>query len=247
MHMMIAGLLASTVAGLATGLGALPGLWLRHASDRLLDSMLGFAAGVMVAAAVFSLLLPALQLGGLWGVIAGFVCGSLFVDFLDRVIPHTHFIQGREGPAGRLRRIWLLILAMTIHNIPEGLSVGVSFGVDNPSTSMLLATAIGLQNMPEGLAVALPLIREGYGKGRAVMYATLSGLVEPVAGVVGVLAVAMSSALLPFSLAFAAGAMLYVVFDEIIPESHGRGYHKEATFGAILGFVVMMTLDNIFS
>jgi ZIP family zinc transporter len=112
---------------------------------------------------------------------------------------------------------------------------------------MLLTTAIGLQNMPEGLAVALPLIREGYGNGRAVVYATLSGLVEPLAGLVGVLAVTASSVLLPFSLAFAAGAMLYVVFDEIVPESHGRGYHQEATFGAMLGFVVMMALDNIFS
>ena len=247
MHIIMVGFLASAAAGLATGVGALPSLWLRGASDRLLDSMLGFAAGIMVAASVFSLLVPALQLGSIGSAVVGLVCGSLFVDFLDRMIPHTHFVQGREGPAGRLRRIWLLIMAITIHNIPEGLSVGVSFGIENPATGMLLATAMGLQNIPEGLAVALPLIREGYGRGQAVVYATLSGLVEPLAGLIGVLAVATISALLPFSLAFAAGAMLYVVFDEIVPESHGRGYHREATFGAMLGFAVMMTLDNIFS
>lgn len=237
----------SLAAGLATGVGALPALVVKRASERVMDSMLGFAAGVMLAATAFSLLIPAIDEGGIWVTVIGLAVGVAFLDLMDRSIPHIHFISGPEGPPSHLRRIWLLVLAITIHNFPEGLSVGVSFGTEDMAAGTVLAIAIGLQNMPEGLAVALPLIREGYTQGRAVWYATLTGLVEPVAGLLGVSLVIIFAPLLPLGLAFAAGAMLYVVADEIIPESHRRGHEKEATFGTVVGFGLMMALDNLFA
>lgn len=209
--------------------------------------MLGFAAGVMIAASAFSLIVPALAHGGLWITVCGIVIGCVFLELLDQFIPHLHVVCGLEGRTSSLRRVWLLVLAISIHNFPEGLSVGVSFGLEDFTTGTLLATAMGLQNMPEGLAVALPLIREGYSRKRAVAYATLSGLVEPLAGLLGVLIVTWATMLLPVGLAFAAGAMLYVVFDEMIPESHSRGHHREATFGGLAGFLLMMVLDNLFT
>ncbi|MGE0679517.1 MAG: ZIP family metal transporter [Candidatus Binatia bacterium] len=247
MDTITAGFLASLAAGAATGVGALPSLFLRGTSERVMDTMLGFAAGVMIAASAFSLIVPALALGGLWITVCGIIIGCVFLELLDRFIPHLHVVRGPEGGASSLHRVWLLILAITIHNFPEGLSVGVSFGLENSTTGALLATAIGLQNMPEGLAVALPLIREGYSRKRAVAYATLSGLVEPIAGLLGVVVVSWAAALLPVGLAFAAGAMLYVVFDEVIPESHSRGHHREATLGGMTGFLIMMVLDNLFT
>ncbi len=247
------GILATLGTGLATGVGALPVLLTPRVSERLLDAMLGFAAGVMLAATAFSLLLPAMEIGsdfwGSWGiavVLAALLLGAIFLALMDRMIPHLHFIAGPEGPSSRLRRIWLFILAITLHNFPEGLAVGVGFGSERAQEALALTIAIALQNMPEGLAVALPLLREGYSRPRALAYATLSGLAEPVAGVLGVLAVQLARPLLPPALAFAAGAMLFVVSDEIIPETHRRGYQREGTFGVVVGFMVMMFLDNVF-
>jgi ZIP family zinc transporter len=145
-----------------------------------------------------------------------------------------------------LRRIWLLILAITLHNFPEGLAVGIAFGTGDIPTGTVLAIAIALQNMPEGLAVALPLVREGFSRRRALGYATLSGMAEPIAGLLGVVAVQYMKPILPFGLAFAAGAMLFVVSDEMIPETHRRGHERVGTAGVILGFVLMMFLDNLF-
>ncbi|MGQ9628914.1 MAG: ZIP family metal transporter [bacterium] len=241
------GFLATIATGLATGVGALPVLFTKNVSDRLLDGMLGFAAGVMLAATAFSLIVPAIELGGIWITIIGLVAGAIFLSLMDKIIPHIHFIKGVEGPSSRVRRIWLLIFAITLHNFPEGLAVGVGFGSESVSVAVALAIAIGLQNMPEGLAVALPLVREGYGRGKALWYATASGLAEPIAGIIGVVAVQIMRPVLPFGLAFAAGAMLFVVSDEIIPETHSRGFEREGTFGVIIGFAVMMLLDNVFS
>ena len=240
------GFLATIGTGLATGLGAVPVLFIKGISERLLDAMLGFAAGVMLAATAFSLLVPAIELGGIWAAILGLAIGALFLDAMDRIIPHVHFVACAEGPSSALRRIWLLILAITLHNFPEGLAVGVGFGSGDMGAAVVLAMAIALQNMPEGLAVALPLVREGYSRGRALWYATLSGLAEPIAGLFGVVAVTIARPMLPFGLAFAAGAMLFVVSDEIIPETHRRGYEREGTFGVVVGFLVMMLLDNLF-
>jgi ZIP family zinc transporter len=241
-------LIASLLAGLATGLGGVPLLfWRKDVPRRLSDLMLGFAAGVMLAATAFSLLVPALEQGGLIPGVGGVVVGALFLYALDRLVPHVHPALGRqEGLNSTVARVWLLILAITIHNFPEGFSVGVVMGTGDVQAGLGLALAMALQNIPEGLAVAAPLVREGYSKGRALLYAALSGLAEPVAGTLGALAVQSIARVLPWALAFAAGAMLYVVSDEMIPESHREGYEVEATLGFIAGFVVMMALDNAF-
>lgn len=239
------GFLVSVAAGLATGLGAIPVLFIKHAPQRLLDAMLGFAAGIMLAATAFSLLIPSIEIGGVWVAVVGFVLGALFLALLDRMVPHLHFISGLEGLSSNISRIWLLIFAIAIHNLPEGLSVGISFGTGNIGLATAIAIAIGIQNMPEGLAVALPLVREGYTRKRALWYATLIGLVQPIGALVGVSAAVMARPVLPYGLAFAAGAMLYVILDEMIPESHRKGHEREATFGGIAGFVLMMALDAI--
>jgi ZIP family zinc transporter len=241
------GSMASLLAGLATGAGALPVLFTKRISDRLLDVMLGFAAGVMLAATSFSLLVPSIDLGGPWIAVFGLLLGAVVLHLIDRFIPHFSPAFGIEGPPSKLSRTWLFILAITIHNFPEGLAVGVSFGSGDIAAGLVIATAIGLQNMPEGLAVALPLVREGYSRRKALWYGTLTGLVEPLGGLLGAAMVAISRPLLPWGLAFAAGAMLFVIADEMIPESHKKGYEREATFGLIAGFVIMMLLDVIFS
>ncbi len=251
----LAGLLASLLAGLATGVGALPIFLLRGVGVRVQDMMLGFGAGVMLAAAFFSLLNPALAEGtARFGgaplaavvVIAGFLSGGLVFYGADRWLPHEHFIIGPEGAdPHKLRRIWLFVIAITIHNFPEGLSVGVGFGSGNSGSGLALAIGIGLQNMPEGLVVALALVAEGYRRGQAFLVALLTGLVEPVGGLLGAGVVTVAGMLLPWMLALAAGAMIYVISDEIIPETHRKGFQKEATGGVMVGFVVMMFLDVV--
>ncbi|MCX7855020.1 MAG: ZIP family metal transporter [Anaerolineae bacterium] len=243
-NFILMGIMGTVLTGFATGVGALPVLFTRRVPERALDALLGFAAGVMLAATAFSLIVPAIDLGGIGPTVGGILIGALFLAFLDHALPHTHFIKGAEGPASHLRRVWLLIIAITLHNFPEGLAVGVGFGSGRLSEALALMVAIGLQNMPEGLAVALPLIRERWPRGRALLYAFGSGMAEPIAGLLGVLAVTWMHALLPWGLAFAAGAMLYVVSDEIIPETHSRGFEMEGTWGVIVGFLVMMVLDN---
>ena len=245
-EVILLGSVASLAAGLATGAGALPVLFTEKVSDRLLDVMLGFSAGVMLAATSFSLIIPAIDLSGPWVAVFGVVLGAFVLHLLDRFLPQFHPVFGTEGPPSGLPRIWLFILAITIHNFPEGLAVGVSFGTGDIAGGLVIALAIGLQNMPEGLAVALPLVREKWPRGKALTYAFGSGLAEPIAGVLGVLAVTLMHPLLPWGLAFAAGAMIYVVSDEIIPETHSRGYELEGTWGVIIGFIIMMFLDNVF-
>lgn len=241
------GIVASSATGLATAVGALPVLLpIKRISDKFLDAMLGFAAGVMLAATAFSLLIPAIELSSVWTASMGIIIGAALLAAMDHIIPHIHFISGPEGPKSNLRRIWLLMLAITLHNFPEGLSVGIAFGGKDYKTATALSLAIGLQNMPEGLAVALPLLREGYGQWRALFYAFLSGVAEPIAGAIGVIAVTFMQPLYPFGLAFAAGAMLYVVSEEMIPETHRHGYEKVGTWGIVIGFIIMMILDNLF-
>lgn len=248
-NIILIGLLASLGAGLATGAGALPIFVTRSVSQKVLDGMLGFAAGVMLAATSFSLVIPAIEYGGggaRGALIAalGIMLGGVFLDLIDKFTPHLHFISGPEGMKSHLRKIWLFVLAITIHNFPEGLAVGVGFGDGNIANGMSLAIGIGLQNMPEGLAVALPLLRERYSPAQAFWIALLTGLVEPVGGLVGVGLVQIARPVLPLALAFAAGAMLFVISDEIIPETHGRGFERVATYAVLIGFVLMMFLDN---
>lgn len=246
-NIILIGTVASLAAGLATGVGSLPVLFTKRVSDRLLDIMLGFSAGVMLAATSFSLIVPAIDLSGPWIAVLGIVLGALVLHLVDRFIPHFHPALGAEGPSSKMSRVWLFVIAIAIHNFPEGLAVGVSFGSGDAAAGIVVAMAIGLQNMPEGLAVSLPLLREGYSRRRSLWYGTLTGLVEPVGGLLGVALVSIFHPILPWALAFAAGAMLFVVSDEIIPESHRKGFEREATFGLIAGFVIMMALDCLFT
>lgn len=238
---------ASLAAGLATGLGALPVFFTKNASPKLLDGLLGFSAGIMLGATSFSLVLPSIQLGGVWIAALGVVLGGAFLSLANRLIPHLHTFSGPEGPPLSLSRVWLFVLAITIHNFPEGMSVGVGFGKGDPLEGLGLAMGIGFQNIPEGMAVAFALLREGYSSLRALGYATLTGLVEPIGGLIGVSIVTLAQSLLPWGLAFAGGAMLFVISNEIIPETHRRGNPLEATSGVLLGFVVMTVFDNLFT
>ena len=229
---------------------------------KLLDSMLGFAAGVMIAASFWSLLLPAIDLseGGAlpkWvPPVIGFLAGGVFLRLLDKVLPHLHpgmKMSEAEGVHTSWRRSVLLVSAITLHNIPEGLAVGVTFGAVGlgmteglPGASLgaaiALAIGIGLQNFPEGTAVAMPLRREGMSRGKSFFYGQLSGAVEPIAAVVGATAVLFAQPILPYALAFAAGAMIFVVAEELIPEAK-RGSPDIAALALMVGFAVMMTLD----
>ena len=225
----------------------------------VLDASLGFAAGVMIAASFWSLLNPAIAMAEEMGTIAwlpalvGFVAGAGAMRLLDFVLPHVHLfgrLEDAEGVKTTWKRTTLLVLAITLHNIPEGLAVGVAFGAvaagfesATLAAAVALAIGIGIQNCPEGTAVAVPLRREGMSRGRAWWYGQLSASVEPVAAVIGALAVGVMRPLLPYALAFAAGAMIFVVVEEVIPESQAGGHSDLATFGTILGFAVMMVLD----
>ena len=246
------GILASALAGLATGIGALPALFFKNVPDKVMNTMLGGAAGVMLAATSFSLIVPGIEHGnaiwegmGVYVVSAGMLFGAIFLDRIDKWLPHEHFDMGPEGPSSKLKRIWLFIIAITIHNFPEGLAVGVGFGSGDVGAGTSLAIGIGLQNMPEGLAVALPLLSLGYSRWKAIGIATATGLVEPIGGLLGVGLVTQFEQVLPIGLAFAAGAMLFVISDEIIPETHSKGRSRTATFGVMIGFIIMMAMDNL--
>ncbi|MFN0060581.1 MAG: ZIP family metal transporter [Planctomycetota bacterium] len=244
-------LVATIGTYLLTAIGTLPVLFFRSAPRRLMDVFMGFAGGVMVAAACWSLLEPALAAGGVVATVCGFAIGSALLYSLDRCLPHQHSEFPDEsrpkGPRVRWRRSVLLMIAITIHNFPEGLAVGVAYGAENVGAATALAIGIGLQNIPEGLAIALPLRRDGMSPLRAFWYGQLSATVEPIAGILGVGVVMISQPLLPFAMAAAAGAMLYVVVEELIPETVRSGSVELATIGFLVGFVVMMTLDNALS
>lgn len=246
------GLFASILAGLATGIGALPAAFFKQVSSNVFNGLLGGAAGVMLAATSFSLLLPGIEYGnqlwpekGLWVVAFGMLFGALFLHIADKKLPHIHFNEDLSAHTQSLQKIWLFIFAITIHNFPEGMSVGVSFGTGDMHNGIVLAIAIGLQNIPEGMAVALPLVALGYDKWKAVGIATLTGLVEPVGGLLGITMVSVFEPILPFAMGFAAGAMLFVISEEIIPETHSNGRSRYATFALMIGFIIMMALESL--
>lgn len=253
MSLILTGILASLAAGAATGIGALPALVLSGVSVRLQDALLGFAAGVMLAASFFSLIIPGLDYAtGQYGgpvtgaavIAAGVLIGAIAIQVINEWVPHEHFVLGRQGPVRpALARIWLFIVAITLHNFPEGMAVGVGFGGGDIARGTTLAIGIGLQNMPEGLAVAVALMREGYGRLYAATVALMTGLVEPIGGALGISVVVLAEPLLPWGLAFAAGAMIFIISHEIIPETHSRGNQSIATGGLMTGLVVMMFLD----
>ncbi len=225
--------------------GALMILVLPRLQQRWLDMLLGFAAGVMLAASFTSLILPGVAYGGILPVLAGIVLGSFVMDMGDHLIPHEHMFLGREGvDTQRIRGVWLFIIAITLHNMPEGLAVGVGFGSGNFRDAFTLMLAIGIQNIPEGFSVAISSLEAGLGR---KFYATFvgirAGLVEIPLALIGAWMVHTMKAILPYAMGFAAGAMLFVIMDEIVPETHRKGHERLATFGTILGVVVMLYLD----
>ena len=253
MQDIIYGLGGGLVAAAATTAGAVPALIGKKMSQRTSDTMLGFAAGVMLSAAYFSLILPGISAaeemhGSVWIAAAiaaiGIALGAGFVAWLNQAIPHEHFQSGPEGGAdsAALARIWLFVLAIAIHNFPEGLSIGVAFGADH-GKGFSVMTGISLQDIPEGLAVAVALIGQGYSRTKAFVVTMLTGLVEPVGSLLGVVAVSISAELLPWGLTFAAGAMLYIISHEIVPETHRNGHQNRATLGLLFGLILMMFLD----
>lgn len=247
------GAVASLAASLGTGAGALPVLAFSRVSQRAQDVLQALAAGIMLAAVAFALVVPGLEraearLGspveGSLLVGLSVLLGAWAVLFVHQHAPHEHFLIGAEGPAGSgLRRTWLFVIAITLHNFPEGMAVGVGFGGGDVTNGVKLAVAIFLQNLPEGFVVALGLLAAGYGRSFAVVVSCLTGLVETLGGLVGAAAVALAVAFLPWAMGFAAGAMLFVISHEIVPETHRNGYETEATFGVIGGFVLMVVLD----
>lgn len=252
-------LLATGFTWFLTASGAGLVFFFKKVNQKVLDFMLGFAAGVMIAASYWSLLAPAIEMAAdsslpVWlPAGAGFLLGGIFLRLIDNVIPHLHLgfpAEEAEGVKTSLHRSVLLVLAITIHNIPEGLAVGVAFGAlatDLPSASLggavILALGIGIQNFPEGTSVSVPLRREGFTRARSFWYGQLSGIVEPLAGLLGAVAVIVVRPMLPYALAFAAGAMIYVVIEELVPEAQLEGNADLATMGVMIGFTIMMSLD----
>ncbi len=258
-HPVMQALMATLFTWFVTALGAAPVLFTKRLNQKVMDGMLGMAAGVMIAASYWSLLAPSIEMsGGDWKpAVIGFLAGGFFLYGVDKILPHLHLgldLSEAEGIKTSWQRSVLLVMAITLHNIPEGLAVGVAFGVVAHATNaaqahtmmmggIALAIGIGLQNFPEGLAVAMPLRREGMGRFKSFMYGQASGIVEPIAGVLGAWLVISMEALLPYGLAFAAGAMIFVVVEELIPESQREHHNDLATIGTIGGFALMMSLD----
>ncbi|MFT4681297.1 MAG: ZIP family zinc transporter [Granulosicoccus sp.] len=254
-------LLATTFTWLLTAAGASLVFFFKSMNRQLFDGMLGFTGGVMIAASYWSLLAPAIEITEqtnpnvpIWFPAAvGFLAGALFLFALDKVMPHLHInfpIEKKEGVDTKMDRTLLLVLAITLHNIPEGLAVGVAFGavahgIEGASigSAIALAIGIGIQNFPEGLAVSMPMRRMGVSRFKSFWYGQLSAIVEPIAGVIGAAAVIYAFPILPYALAFAAGAMIYVVIEEVIPETQLDKYADTSTLGFIGGFIVMMVLD----
>jgi ZIP family zinc transporter len=252
-------LIATLFTWFVTAAGAGGVFFARDINKKALDAMLGFAAGVMIAASFWSLLAPAIamsegkRLPSFVPVVIGFLAGGAFLRVVDKILPHLHLgfpLQEAEGVKTRLQRSILLVLAITLHNIPEGLAVGVAFGAvayglpeATITGAVALAFGIGLQNFPEGMAVSMPLRREGLSRLKSLWYGQLSGVVEPIAGVIGAAVVLIARPILPYALSFAAGAMIFVVVEELIPESMREGNSDVATMGAMVGFAIMMLLD----
>ena len=262
LHPVLQAFIATCFTWGLTALGAAGVFVTMDINKKMLDAMLGFAAGVMVAASFWSLLAPAIELSEgkeipAWvPAVAGFLLGGIFLRGIDKILPHLHLgfpMEEAEGIKTGWQRSTLLILAITLHNIPEGLAVGVAFGSiasGGPSASLTgavaLAIGIGIQNFPEGLAVSIPLRREGMSRLKSFWYGQLSAIVEPIAGVIGATAIIFAQPILPYALSFAAGAMIFVVIEELIPESQRAGNTDLATAGAMIGFAVMMVLDVAF-
>ncbi len=243
-------LLTAVGVGGATVIGALIGFIFRKTSHKFSDIVLAFAAGVMLAAAVFGLIIPSVEHGGKYGLlitVAGIFAGAVALNGIDKLVPHLHKLSGgvEEKHTGneKLNKVMLFVLAIGIHNLPEGIAAGVGFGAGNTADAMVIAGGIALQNIPEGMVIIAPMLAAGVKPKKTFLIAALTGLVEVVGTLLGFFAVTVASAILPFALAFAGGTMLYVISDEMIPETHAHGEERGATYALLIGFCLMLVCD----
>ncbi len=244
-------LLTAIGVGGATVAGAIIGFVFRGMSHKFSDIVLSFAAGVMLAAAVIGLILPSMEYGGKYGIIItiiGIFCGALCLNLIDRFVPHLHQLAGKEqeahpGRKTQVHKVLLFVMAIAIHNFPEGIAAGVGFGSGNMAEALTIAGGIALQNVPEGMVIIGPMLAAGLSSRRTFTYALTTGLVEVVGTLIGYFAVSISTAILPFALAFAGGTMLYVISDEMIPETHAHGNERGGTYALLVGFCVMLITD----
>ena len=243
-------LLTALGVGGATLLGTIIGFIFKKISHRFSDIVLSFAAGIMLAAAVLGLILPSLDYGGQYGIlitVAGIFAGAVCINVLDKAVPHLHKLAGTDIEAHpnnqNVSKVLLVITAIAIHNLPEGIAAGVSFGTDDPSSAILIAGGIASQNIPEGMVMIGPMLAVGISQKRTFLLAALTGVVEVIGTLIGYFAVSVASAILPFALAFAGGTMLYVISDEMIPETHAHGSERGATYSLLIGFCAMLICD----
>jgi ZIP family zinc transporter len=243
-------LLTALGVGGATIIGALIGFIFKNLSHKFSDIVLSFAAGVMLAAAVLGLILPSVEFGGDWWIpitLGGILVGAICLNLMDKLVPHLHKLSGLDQEAHRgndkIGKVLLFVFAIAIHNLPEGIAAGVGFGSGNTSEALVIAGGIALQNIPEGMVIIAPMLAAGMSKTRTFIYALMTGLVEVVGTLIGYFAVSISTAILPFALAFAGGTMLYVISDEMIPETHAHGSQRGATYALLIGFCLMLTVD----
>ncbi len=242
-------LLTALGVGAATVVGALIGFAFKKQSHTFSDIVLSFAAGVMLAAAVVGLILPSLEYGGKYGIaitVIGIFTGAVCLNFVDKLVPHLHRLMGAEEESHHnadLNKVLLFVLAIAIHNLPEGIAAGVGFGAGDTSQALLIAGGIALQNIPEGMVIIAPMLAAGVSPRKTFLCAMLTGVVEVLGTLLGYFAVSVASAILPFALAFAGGTMLYVISDEMIPETHAHGHQRGATYALLVGFCLMLVSD----
>lgn len=245
--MQLAVITAFGVGG-ATIIGVLLGFLFQKIPHKFNDAILGFAAGIMLAAAILGLILPSLESGNVWITAIGILIGAVFLNLTDKLTPHLHHLTGVDQEAHSdaqrsLNKVMLFVMAIAIHNLPEGIAAGVGFGSDNIGNAITVAVGIALQNIPEGMIIVSPLIMAGVSKRRTFLIAAFTGLIEIIGTLIGFTAVTVATAILPFALAFAGGTMIYVVSDEMIPETHSHGYERMATYSLIFGFITMLVMD----
>ncbi len=241
-------LITALGVGGATIIGVLIGFLFQKVPHKFNDAILGFAAGIMLAAAVLGLIVPSLEEGNIWITAIGILTGAVFLNYADKVTPHLHHITGVDQETHsesqkHLNRVMLFVLAIAIHNLPEGIAAGVGFGSENIGNAITVALGIALQNIPEGMVIVSPLIMAGIKKRRVFVIAAFTGIIEIIGTMIGFFAVSIATAILPFALAFAGGTMIYVVSDEMIPETHSHGYERMATYSLLFGFITMLIMD----
>lgn len=241
-------LITALGVGGSTIIGVLIGFIFQNIPHKYNDAILGFAAGIMLGAAILGLIVPSLEEGTVWITSAGIIIGALFLNFADKMTPHLHQITGIDHELHTehqkdLDKVLLFVMAIAIHNLPEGIAAGVGFGSENIGNAITVALGIALQNIPEGMIVVYPLMTAGVKKSRVFLIASFTGIIEVLGTMIGYFSVAIATAILPFALAFAGGTMIYVVSDEMIPETHSHGYERMATYSLLLGFITMLIMD----